>query len=95
MARNSAKEPTEMEFQIAMESVDGIKRMCGPPAIIIIIYMLTGTNYSLYDCRLEMLEGSTTQLNGTPSPKLERKSRTYICSHTLSTAAEAYRPLCR
>jgi hypothetical protein len=27
LARNSTKEPTEMEFQIAMESADGIKRM--------------------------------------------------------------------
>jgi hypothetical protein len=27
LARNSAKEPTEMEFQIAMESAAGIKSM--------------------------------------------------------------------
>jgi hypothetical protein len=55
LARNSTKEPTEMEFHIAMESAAGIKKI-------------------LYECRLEMLEGSTTQLNGTPSPKTERPS---------------------
>lgn len=27
LARNSTREPTEMEFQIAMESADGIKKM--------------------------------------------------------------------
>jgi len=31
-----------------------------------------GIKKTLYECRLEMMEDSTTQLNGTPSPKTER-----------------------